>query len=422
MIINFPYGEKMLQTDICEDRLNGILLSSIHNYKSEYTQEELVKQSLRNPIDSQPLYLLSRGKRKIVIIASDHTRPVPSKILMPLILGEIRKGNPSADITILIATGCHRETTSSELINKFGHEIYNNEKILIHDCDNSETCMIGVLPSGGECNINKIVIDADLVVSEGFIEPHFFAGFSGARKSILPGVANRSTIMYNHNSDFINSEKARTGLLEENPINLDMIWAANKAKLAYIVNVIINSKKEIIHCVSGHHEKAHKKGCDFLTDLCKVNPIISDIVISTNGGYPLDQNIYQSVKGMTAAEATVRQDGVIIMLSRSNDGIGGDAFYHQLADEKDINKTMKIFLSRDRYETVPDQWQTQIFLRVLKKATVIFISDVSDKIVRDMHMLPAHSLNEALKLAENILENNKASITAIPDGVSVMVN
>lgn len=421
MIINFPYGDKFMQADIEDNRLNGILLSSIHHYKSEKTQEQLVEDSLNNPIGSEKLATLSINKKNVVIIASDHTRPVPSKYLIPPLLREIRKGNPNANITILIATGCHRETTMIELKNKFGDKIFNSEKIVVHDCDKSETKMIGILPSGGECEINKLVIDADLVVSEGFIEPHFFAGFSGSRKSILPGVASRSTVMYNHNSDFINSEKARTGLLEGNPINKDMVWAANQAKLAYIINVVINANKEIIHCVSGNHVEAHKSGCKFLNSLCKVDAIPSDIVISTNGGYPLDQNVYQSVKGMTAAEATVKKGGVIIMLSKCNDGIGGDDFYKQLADEKDINKTMDLFLSRDRYETVPDQWQTQIFLRVLMKATVIFISEMEDVMVKDMHMIPAHSLSEALKMAQDILNNENASVTAIPDGVSVMV-
>jgi nickel-dependent lactate racemase len=280
---------------------------------------------------------------------------------------------------------------------------------------------VGILPSGGELYINRLAYEADLLVSEGFIEPHFFAGYSGGRKSVLPGVAARESVLANHCSEFIAHDRARTGVLEGNPIHADMLWAAKAAGLAYIVNVVINESKEAIYAVAGDVEKAHLAGCEFLSGLCQVSPAYADIVISTNGGYPLDQNIYQAVKGMTAAEATVKEGGVIIMLAKSNDGHGGEQFFRQLADESDISKTMTLFLGRGRNETVPDQWQTQIFLRVLQRATVIFVSDAPDDMVRDMHMLPAHSIGEALKMAKEILKNNRPSVTAIPDGVAVMV-
>ena len=269
--------------------------------------------------------------------------------------------------------------------------------------------------------LGPALADADLVVAEGFIEPHFFAGFSGSRKSILPGVASRTTVLANHCSEFIADPHSRTGILEGNPIHKDMVWAARKAKLAFILNVVIDSEKKPIFAVAGDMEKAHEVGCRFLSSLCRVKAQKADIVISTNGGYPLDQNIYQAVKGMTAAEATVNEGGVIIMLAKSNDGIGGDAFYHQMADEKDIYKTMALFMSRGRNETVPDQWQTQIFLRILMKAKVVYVSSAPDNIVEDLHMVPAHSLEEALSKAEEILGNKKASVTMIPDGVSVIV-
>ena len=420
--ISFPYGQTHLDYEFRDEELAGVLTSSIEEYIPEFDGKELVRRALQSPVESESLCDLSKGKQNIVIIASDHTRPVPSKIIIPEMLSEIRKGNPNADITILIATGCHRGTTKQELINKFGEEIVENEKIYIHDCDEREKLVnIGVLPSGGQCEINKIAIDADLLVAEGFIEPHFFAGFSGGRKSVLPGVAGRATVLANHCSEFIAHEKARTGILKDNPIHNDMVWAAKRAKLAFIVNVVLNSKKEPIFAVAGDFEKAHKKGTDFIASLCAVKAVPADIVISTNGGYPLDQNVYQAVKGMTAAEATVNDGGVIIMLAKSNDGIGGDHFYHQLADEADINKTMNIFLSRGRNETIPDQWQTQILLRILMKAKVIYVSDMADEIVEKMHMIPADSLEKAITKAKKIVSKENITLTAIPDGVSVMV-
>ena len=151
-------------------------------------------------------------------------------------------------------------------------------------------------------------MEADLLVAEGFIEPHFFAGFSGGRKSILPGIASRKTVIYNHNAEFIASDRARTGIVDGNPIHIDMPYAARAAHLAFICNVVINSDKEVIYAVSGDVDQAHIAGREFLSSKCKVDAVMSDIVISTNGGYPLDQNIYQAVKGMTAAEGH-RQGG-----------------------------------------------------------------------------------------------------------------
>lgn len=421
MHLEFPYGKEKLSLEINDERVNGVLVSDLHHYKAEKSPEELVEDALSSPIGSEALSELSKGKNKIVVICSDHTRPVPSKVIIPPVLREIRKGNKDAEITLLISTGCHRETTREELINKFGKEIVEKEKIVVHKASESKMTYLGILPSGGELLVNSLVTEADLVVAEGFIEPHFFAGFSGSRKSILPGVASRTTVLANHCSEFIADPHSRTGILEGNPIHKDMVWAARKAKLAFIVNVVIDSEKKPIFAVAGDMEKAHEEGCKFLSSLCRVKAKKADIVISTNGGYPLDQNIYQAVKGMTAAEATVNDGGVIIMLAKSNDGIGGDDFYHQMADEKDINKTMALFMSRGRNETVPDQWQTQIFLRILMKAKVVYVSSAPDNIVEDLHMIPAHSLEEALSKAEEILNNKNAHVTAIPDGVSVIV-
>ena len=418
--ILFPYGKEKISYAF-GDELCALLEPKINEYTPEADGAELVRRAMDAPIASPRLSELARGKKKVVIIASDHTRPVPSKLIIPPMLSEIRAGNPDADITILIATGCHRVTTKDELVAKFGEEIVKTEKIYIHDCDERDMLVnIGTLPSGGQCEINRLAYEADLLVSEGFIEPHFFAGFSGGRKSVLPGVAGRRTVLANHCSEFIAHPRARTGILEGNPIHEDMLWAAKTARLAYIVNVVLDSEKKVIYAVAGDPEAAHKEGTDFLLSLCGAKAVESDIVITTNGGYPLDQNMYQAVKGMTAAEATVRQGGVIIMLARSGDGIGGDHFYHQLADEPDISKTMAQFLSRGRDETVPDQWQTQILLRILKHASVIYVSEMPDDVVENMHMIPAHSLGEAIEKAKGLVGDG-AKIAAIPDGVSVMV-
>lgn len=420
-VVQFPYGKEIISYDIPQDRLTGVLTSEMHHYKPELSQEELVHQALEHPIGTPKLSVMAEGKKKVVVIASDHTRPVPSKIIMPQMLAEIRKGSPDADVTILISTGCHRETTKAELESKFGPEIMASEKIVIHDCDSTDMVYLGKLPSGGDIIVNRLAVEADLLVSEGFIEPHFFAGFSGGRKSLLPGVASRKTVIYNHNAEFIANDRARTGVVDGNPIHIDMLYAARTARLAFICNVVINSDKEVIHAVAGDLDLAHVAGREFLSSKCQVDSIPSDIVITTNGGYPLDQNIYQAVKGMTAAEATVKKGGVIIMLAKSNDGHGGAEFLKTFAEEKVLERMMATFLATPKDQTRIDQWQSQIFARLLMKATVIYVSEAPDDIVADLHMVPAHSLEEAVKKAEELLGNSQASICAIPDGVSVMV-
>lgn len=418
---SFPYGKDFLTYEINETRLKGELLSQIHHYKAAKSEEELIRDALERPIGTPQLRVMAEEKKKIVLLASDHTRPVPSKLIVPQMLAEIRQGSPDADITILVATGCHRETKTEELEDKFGPDIMKREKIVVHDCDSSEMVYLGKLPSGGEIIINKLAAEAELLVAEGFIEPHFFAGFSGGRKSVFPGVANRKGVLYNHNAGFINHPKARTGIIEGNPVHIDMLYAARKARLDFICNVVINAEKKAVYAVAGDCDLAHRDGREFLLNKCRAEPALADIVISTNGGYPLDQNIYQAVKGMSAAEATVKKDGVIIHLAKSNDGHSAPEFHKTFMEEKNLDRMLETFMKTPRENTRVDQWQSQILARILKHARVLYISDAPDEMVRDFHMIPAHSINEAVKMAEEILGNPNASITVIPDGISVIV-
>ncbi|MBE5737430.1 MAG: nickel-dependent lactate racemase [Clostridiales bacterium] len=420
--LKLPYGKEKIEFNVEQDKILGVLTSSLSEYLAKEDKYSIVENAMKNPIGTDRLENLAKEKDKVCLIASDHTRPVPSKVIVPLMLKAIRKGNPNADITILIATGLHRTTTKDELIAKFGEEIVKKEKIVIHDCDDNDNLVyMGDLPSGGRFILNKIAAEADLLVSEGFIEPHFFAGFSGGRKSVLPGVCARETVMFNHNASFINHQKARTGVLENNPIHADMLYAAKKANLAFIVNVIINAEHDPIFAVAGDVEKAHAKGVEFLMQKCKVKAKKADVVISTNGGYPLDQNIYQAVKGMTAAETTVNDGGCIIMVAKASDGHGGKNFYQTFKDCDSVGELMDKFLKTPPLKTVVDQWQSQILARVMLKAKVILVSSCPKDMVEDMKMVYAESIEDALEKAKIILNKDDFSLTVIPDGVSVIV-
>ncbi len=418
--VSIPFGKGHISAGMPEKNLRGVFESGVSSYKAEADGKELVKRAFDNPVNSPKLEDLAETVKDAVIIASDHTRPVPSKVIFPELLKRLRLKNPSIKITILIATGCHRETTIEELTGKFGAEIVKNEKIVIHDCRDDENMVsLGILPSGAELKINRVAAEASLLVSEGFIEPHFFAGFSGGRKSVLPGIASEKTVMGNHCAKFISSPYARAGILEGNPLHRDMVWAAEKAKLKFIINVIINAEKEVINAFAGHCTDAHYAGCNFLKDLCGIKVPESDIVISSNGGFPLDQNMYQAVKGMSAAEAVCRKNGVIIMVASCSDGHGGESFYDLLAKTPSPAELLAEIEKVPQDETVADQWEAQILARILKSFTVIMVCDKSaSKIITDMHMKYAPSLEDALAEAFRI-KGADASLAVIPDGVAV---
>lgn len=421
-IIKIPYSKNGMSIEIEDKNLEAILVSKSHDFIVTKSESEIVKNSLDNPIGTLKLEELAKDKENVVIITSDHTRPVPSRVIMPQILERIRKGNSNVKIKILVATGFHRPSTKEELIFKLGNEIVEKEEIIIHKSTNDEDMIkMGVLPSGGDFYINKLAAEADLLVSEGFIEPHFFAGFSGGRKSILPGIASAKTIMYNHCSEFIDNDNSRTGILQNNPIHEDMVYAAKTAKLAFIVNVAIDKDKKVIASFAGDVDKAHKQGCEFVTNLSKIDKIPADIVVSTNGGYPLDQNIYQSVKGMTAAEATCKEGGVIIMVAACNDGHGGQSFYNNVVNSISPQEILENVRNIKKEDTIPDQWEFQILARILNKFTVIMVTDECDpKMITNMHMKHAYNFEEALNLAYEI-KGEDAKVVVIPDGVSVIV-
>ena len=422
MKLSIPYHKKHIPIEIPDKNFAGVLEANPEGCRMEGTEAEIVERAMAHPIGSSPLKELVKGKKSVVIISSDHTRPVPSRVTMPILLRHIREGNPDIDITILIATGFHRPTTHEELVQRYGEEIVEKEKIVVHMSRNEEDMVeIGTLPSGGKLIINRLAVETDLLIAEGFIESHFFAGFSGGRKAILPGIASAVTVMANHCSEFIASPCARTGILEGNPIHRDMLYAAEKAKLAFILNVVIDAQKKVVAAFAGDREEAHAEGCNYVLKMSEVKKIPSDIVITTNGGYPLDQNLYQSVKGMTAAEANAKEDGVIIMVSACNDGHGGESFYELLKNVPSPRALLDKIAKVPRNETMPDQWEAQILARILDKHKVIFVTDMCDpQMIRDMHMEHAADFETAFRRALEI-KGQDASVVVIPDGVSVIV-
>ena len=259
MKCQIPYGSGALELELPDEMVAGVLESSVA--PSQGNEDDLVLAAMASPHGGRTLKELAAGKGTCTVIVSDHTRPVPSKHIIPFMLAELREGNPEIEITLLVATGFHRPTSVDELRAKLGDEIVDSERIVIHDAfDADSNVKIGVLPSGADLVIDRVAVETDLLVSEGFIEPHFFAGFSGGRKSVLPGVCDAVTVMGNHCSKFIASPNARTGVLDGNPLHNDMVDAARQAKLAYIVNVVIDEDKRVVAAFAGDPFEAHKAG------------------------------------------------------------------------------------------------------------------------------------------------------------------
>ncbi len=422
MKCSIPYGASALELELDDSVVAGMLESGVASAESGASEDDIVLAAMSNPYGGVSLKEMAADKKTCTIIISDHTRPVPSKHIIPFMLAELREGNPDIEITLLVATGFHRLTTTDELRDKLGDDIVDNERIVIHDAfDADSNVKIGVLPSGADLVVDRVAIEADLLVAEGFIEPHFFAGFSGGRKSVLPGVCDAVTVMGNHCSKFIASPNARTGVLEGNPLHADMVDAARQAKLAYIVNVVIDEDKRVIAAFAGDTFAAHEAGTEFLASQCLVSAVPADIVITGNGGAPLDQNMYQCVKSMTAAEASCVEGGVIIECAECADGTGGDGFYHALKDCESAGALMEEILQVPQKETKPDQWEYQIQARILMHHTVIYVSRPEMKqTIEEMKMVYAASLDEALSIAREI-RGKDAKITVIPNGIAVIV-
>jgi nickel-dependent lactate racemase len=434
-VITVPYGKSAITCEVDDARTVTILRPNLagsaateKEEKREQSESAIIKESLAHPTGSLPLFELAQGKRRVLVITSDHTRPVPSRLTLPPMLEEIRRASPAAKITILIATGAHRASTKEEIEQKFGAEMVLTETIVNHNpYDDSNLVMLGTLPSGGSLIVNRLAMDADLLVADGFIEPHQFAGFSGGRKSILPGISSLKTVLASHNAVFTVHPRSRPGILDGNPFHDDMLYAARRAGLAFILNVVLSPDKKVIGAFAGDVDAAHRKGCAFVLECYGVNAVRAPLVITSNGGYPLDQNMYQAAKSIVAADFVcgtrggALPDGVIIAVNECRDGCGGDGFYASFRDASSLDALLAGIQGRSADQTRDDQWAVQLLATVLKKRTVFFVSGAPRSMVETMYMRYASTLQEAVNHAGVVLGNRDASITVLPEALSLVI-
>ncbi|MFC1988949.1 nickel-dependent lactate racemase [Chloroflexota bacterium] len=255
--IYLPYGDSLLKIRIPEDNVACVL--ERHRQKGIENEAEAITESLREPIGSPPLIDCLSTDDKVVVIVTDNTRACPEDRLLPAILAELERKISRDNITVIIALGLHHPLDKAALIKKVGKGIVEKYRVINHDAN--DTVSIGITPRGTQVDINRAVVEADFRISTGYIEPHLFAGFSGGRKSIAPGVLGARSIHKNHGYQMLDHPLARPGILKGNPVHEDMVDMAKMANLNFIVNVLLNKKREITNIVAGDPYEAHEEGC-----------------------------------------------------------------------------------------------------------------------------------------------------------------
>lgn len=380
------YGKGQMSAQIPSENLAGFVRAR----KAPAAPDELeaVKKALASPIASPPLREIIRRKqaRKATVVVNDITRPTPYHVLLPALEEELKEVD---EVTFVVATGLHRGHTKEENLAIFG-DFARRYDFINHDAD-GDLVYLGRLPHGSPLYVNRTVVEADLVVTTGVIVPHYMAGFAGGRKSILPGVSGRETIQSNH-SMLVRPESA-PGRLEGNPIHQEMLEAARRAGVDFILNVVTNEEKKIVAAVAGDLKEAWLQGVEASRQLYTA-PVAEqvDVVIAGVGGHPKDINLYQAQKGLENAAAAVRPGGTIILVAECIEGHGDDVFNEWML----AADSLQDIIDRIGIKFVMGGHKAYAIARVLKEKDCILVSQMDDELVRDYFFIPAADLEDAL--------------------------
>lgn len=419
MRVKLEYGKTGLEVDL-PDHVE-IRHLAYKNAEPLADPAGVLEACLRDPTGSPPLSSIAKGRKSACILICDITRPVPNPVILPPLLRTLEEAGIARDaITLLNATGLHRPNTPDELVEMVGQEIFDNYRIEQHHGQvRDEHAYLGESPRGVPIWLDKHYVEADLKISTGLIEPHLMAGFSGGRKLICPGIAALETVRVWHGPDFLEHPNADCGILHQNPVHEESTWIGRKVGCDFIVNVVIDSERNVLKFVAGDMEQAFLEGVDFVRQVVTDTvPSPADIVVTSAAGYPLDTTFYQTIKGMTGALPVVKQGGTIIIAASLSDGIGSPQF-QQLFEENDSPELfMERILGKDYF--VMDQWQLEEMAKVLRRAQVKVVSDG----------LPAQTLNKLFVQAAPSVEQAvdqaleqygpDASLVVIPKGPYVL--
>jgi nickel-dependent lactate racemase len=408
------YGEKTveLKLPLSIPSLEMIPLNALPN------QEQAVSAALLNPIESKSLSELARGRKTACVVISDFTRPVPNKIILPPLLHTLEQnGIKSQDITILIATGMHRPNLGKELENLVGRDIMDRYPIQNHYCRKSETYRKIDEIEGAPIEINTCYLDADLKILTGLIEPHFYAGYSGGRKAILPGISSFETMKFMHSYEMINHPGVTNCLLEGNPFHEYGIRVCELARPDFILNVVINKKREIAGIFAGDYNHAHLAGCQMVSEHAMV-PVDqrADMVITSGGGFPLDATFYQISKALICARNILKPGGTIVVACECREGLGNPEFCGIMRSTCDFQEFTKCYA--DPKDFVIDQWCAQNIFQAADHAGKIYIhsSGLSHGDVEKMGALKIENLQQTV---DELLETHPETMV-VPEGPYVV--
>ncbi|MBN1507233.1 MAG: nickel-dependent lactate racemase [Sedimentisphaerales bacterium] len=375
-----------------------------------------VRDALRGPMGSRPLKDLVKPSDTVAIICNDVTRATPYRTILPALLDELGHVRDSA-IVLLIATGTHRPCTIDELGAMLGEQVVRRLRIVQNDArDRGTHALAGTTTGGNEVWLHKEYLRCDVRILTGFIEPHFFAGFSGGGKACMPGMAGLETILRNHSERNIDHPAATWGVTQGNPVWEGIQEAALIAPSTFLLNVALNRDKEITAVFAGDLERAHEQGCAFVKQQAMVGVDMRyDVVVTTNSGYPLDLNLYQSVKGMSAAARIAKEGGAIIVAADCEDGIPDHGWYKRLLFEADSPASL-LRMIRSGDCRCQDAWQAQIHAAICCKHDVhLFSRHLTDEEIELAMLTPCHDI---ARTVDGLLRRYgpDASVCLLPEG------
>jgi nickel-dependent lactate racemase len=362
-------------------------------------QQGAVVRALRQPIESRPLRELVKPLDRVVIVHTDITRATPNHLILPLVLAELEEaGVQRRHITLLNGLGTHRRQTEAELRAMLGDAVVDNYRCLQHDChDDANLVALGETSLGHPVRINRHYMEADVRVLTGFIEPHFFAGYSGGPKAVLPSLAGTESVFTNHGRGMIADPSATWAVTEGNPIWEEMREVALRTRPDFLLNVTLNERRQITGIFAGEMMAAHARGCAFVKETAMVavaEPY--DIVVTTNSGYPLDQNLYQAVKGMSAAAQIVRPGGAIVIAAACEDGLPDHGRYAELLAEAGTPQGVLDMIARPGF-SAQDQWQVQLQAQIQLKAEVhVYSENLTSEEIRRALFTPSPGVEQTL--------------------------
>lgn len=405
MKLEFGYGNSVQCAEIPEKNLINVLTAN--EVEHERRDAEAVQFALENPVGDERIADKNWAGKSVAIVVSDISRPVPSHVFMPLLLDELYKAGVTAgDITVVFALGSHRKHTPEEQLKLVGERCFNEVKCVDNDVENF--VHMGDTSRGTSVDITNAVANADIRIATGNIEFHYFAGYSGGYKALMPGVSTPAAIQANHKMMVL--PEACAGRLEGNPLREDIDEAGSICGLDYILNVVLDEHKNIVYAVAGDPIKAHREGCKYLDSMyTKEIGEKADIVIASQGGAPKDANLYQTHKAIENAKYAVKDGGTIIVVGACNEGIGSKTFegwFHEAKKPEELTE-------RIQKEFVLGGHKAAAIATIMEKAEIMLVSEMSDEEVRRVFMVPQGSVQEALdKAMEKYGED--ATVIAMP--------